>query len=640
MALVNFTNLDFDQIKTSIKDYLRSNSNFTDYDFEGSNLTHIIDLLAYNTYISSYNANMVSNEVFLDSATLRENVVSLARNIGYLPRSRTSASTTIDFIVDFGLNDDNVSTVTLQKGIVCTSSQTFDAESYTFCSLNDLTVSVSDDIAVFSNVPIYEGTYVEQEFVVSPFTPNPPQRYILDNPNIDYNTIKVTVRNSQIDTFEQEYKFVNNLFSITEDSKVFFVQEIPDQKYELIFGDGVFGKKLEDGNIIRVSYLISNGTKGNRISAFTFNGNLISSSNQGNLIVTNGISLITANESTFGGREIEDVNSIRSYAPQNYSSQNRAVNANDFKALVPKLYPEIESLSVYGGEDLTPPKFGRVYIAVKPKNGTYLSNSARELLKSRIKPYTIAGVRTEIIDLKYLYVELDSRVYYNTNLSTRPDDIRSAVLRNLKNYAKSSDLNTYGNRFKYSKIQKIIDDTHLAVTSNITSVRMRRDLRSAINTLAEYEICFGNQFHIKDENGYNIRSSGFKINGIQDTVYLGDVPDSTLEKGTIIIFRLESNGSPTIVKSSAGTIDYLKGEIILNPLNITETSIFRGDNLIEISIIPESNDVIGLNDLFLQIDQSQINVVMYEDRISSGSDFSGTTYIRNSSYLDEKLIRG
>lgn len=641
MALVNFTNLDFDQIKTSIKDYLRSNSNFTDYDFEGSNLTQIIDLLAYNTYISSYNANMVSNEVFLDSATLRENVVSLARNIGYLPRSRTSASTTIDFVVDMTLNaSTNVaSTVTLRKGIVCTSSQIFDTESYTFCCLNDVSVSVTDGVAVFSNIPIYEGTYIEQEFVVTPYAPNPPQRYILDNPNIDYNTIKVTVRNSEIDTFEQEYEFAKNLFAITENSKVFFVQEIPDQKYELIFGDGVFGNKLQDGNIIKVSYLVSNGTKGNRISGFTFNGNLIFDSSVNNVITT-GISLITANEPTYGGREIEDVHSIRSYAPQNYSAQNRAVNANDFKALVPKLYPEIESLSVYGGEDLTPPKFGRVYIAVKPKNGIYLSNSARDLLKSRIKPYTIAGIRTEIIDLKYLYIELDSKVYYNTNLSSRPDDIKSAILKNLKNYAKSSELNTYGTRFKYSKIQKIVDDTHLSITSNITSVRMRRDLRSAINTLAEYEICFGNQFHIKDENGYNIRSSGFKINGIQDTVYLGDIPDSNLEKGTIIIFKLESNGSPTIVKSSAGKIDYLKGEIVLNPLNITETSIFRGDNLIEISVIPESNDVIGLNDLFLQIDQSQINVVMYEDRISSGSDFSGTSYIRNSSYLDEKLIRG
>lgn len=642
MALVNFTNLDFDQIKTSIKDYLRSNSNFTDYDFEGSNLTQIIDLLAYNTYISSYNANMVSNEVFLDSATLRENVVSLARNIGYLPRSRTSASTTIDFFVDMSTIanvNSNASTVTLKKGIVCTSSQVFDTESYSFCTLTDTTVSVRDNIALFEQLPIYEGTYIEQEFVVSPYSPNPPQRYILDNPNIDYNTIRVTVRNSEFDTFEQEYEFSKNLFDINENSKIFFVQEIPDQKYEIIFGDGVFGKKLEDNNIIKVSYLISNGTKGNRISAFTFNGNLIYDSGISN-IITSGISLITANDVTSGGREIEDVHSIRSYAPQNYSSQNRAVNVNDFKALVPKLYPEIESLSVYGGEDLSPPKFGRVYIAVKPKNGIYLSNSSRELLRSRIKPYTVAGIRTEIIDLKYLYIELDSRVYYNTNLSSRPDDLKTAVLKNLKNYAKSSELNTYGTRFRYSKIQGIVDQTNQSITSNITSVRMRRDLRSAINTLAEYEICFGNQFHIKDENGYNIRSSGFKINGLSETVYLADIPNSDMKTGTMIIFKLESNGSPTIVKSSAGTIDYIKGEIILNPLNITETSIFRGDNLIEISSIPESNDIIGLNDLFLQIDQSQITVTMYEDRISSGSDFSGTTFITNSSYLDEKLIRG
>ena len=639
MALVNFTNLDFDQIKTSIKDYLRSNSNFVDYDFEGSNLSQIIDLLAYNTYISSYNANMVSNEVFIDSATLRENVVSLARNIGYLPRSRASASTKITFIVDMTLNASTItaSSVTLKKGIVCTSSQVFDTESYSFCVMNDVTVPVVDGVAIFENIEVFEGTYIEQEFTVSPFVPNPPQRYILGSSNIDYNTIKVKVRNSAIDTFEQEYKFAENLFEITENSKVFYLQEIPDQKYELIFGDGVFGKKLLDNNIVKTSYLVSNGSSGNRISAFTFNGKLIFDSKDDNVITT-GISLITASEPSAGGREIEDVHSVRSYSTQNYSAQNRAVNANDYKALIPKLYPEIESLSVYGGEDLDPPRFGRVYIALKPRNGIYLSNSGRDLIKRRIKPYTLAGIKTEIVDLKYLYIEIDSKVYYNTNISTNPNDLSTSIFKNIKNYANSIELNQYGTRFKYSKILKVIDDTSQAITSNITSIRMRRDLRAAVNSLAEYEICFGNEFHIKDANGYNIRSSGFKIDGVSETVYIGDKPNSDLKTGVIFLFKLES-GNPVIVKSSAGTINYEKGEIILNPLNIKDTSVFRGDYLIEISVLPQSNDVIGLNDLYLQLDPSQINIVMYEDRISSGSDYSGTSYIKNSSYLEERLIR-
>jgi hypothetical protein len=650
MALVNFTNLDFDQIKTSIKDYLRTNSNFTDYDFEGSSLSQIIDILAYNTYISSYNANMISNEVFIDSATLRENVVSLARNIGYLPRSRTASSTTINFFVDLssetaGVNPVNTSdninqarTVTLKKGIVCSSSQSFGSETYTFSTLSDITVPVINNIASFDNVPIFEGTYVEQEFTVNPFTPNPPQRYILDNPNIDYNTITVRVKNSISDTFESEFKFSDTLFSIDENSRVFFLQEVPDEKYELLFGDGVFGKKLETDNVIKASYLITNGSVADRISSFTFNGNLFFNSNENN-VITNGISLITSNNPSSGGREIEDVNSIRTYAPQNYSAQNRAVTANDFRALVPKLYPEIETLSVYGGEDLDPPVFGKVFIALKPKNNIFLSNTAKEILKKKIKSFTVAGIRPEIIDLKYLYIEIESDVYYDTNFTSKPNDVLTKILKNIENYSKSSELNKYGSRFRYSNITRLIDNSDRSITSNITSVRMRRDLRAALNTFAEYEICFGNQFYIKNQSGYNIRSSGFNIDGFAETVYLGDLPDADFKKGTIFIFRLESDGRPAIIKPSAGTIDYVKGEIILNPLNITGTKIFRGDNIIEISALPDSNDIIGLTDLYLQLDSSNAKITMFEDRIISGSDTSGTTFIKNSSYLDEDLIR-
>jgi hypothetical protein len=583
---------------------------------------------------------MVSNEVFIDSATLRENVVSLARNIGYLPRSRTAASARINFTVDTTLSSGTIEakTVTLKKGIVCTSSQSFDSESYTFCTLNDITVPVVNGIASFFDIPVYEGFFIEQQFIVNPFEPNPPQRYILDNTNIDYNTINVTVRSGSGDSFEDQYIFSDSLFSIDGKSRIFFLQEIPDQKYELIFGDGVFGKKLEKDNIINVYYLVTNGTAGNRISSFTFNGTLIYDSIDGN-IITNGVSLITANEPSFGGKDLEDVNSIRKYAPQNYSTQNRAVTANDYIALIPKIFPEVESLSVYGGEDLNPPRFGSVFIAIKPKNRNFLSNSARDLLKQRLKKYTVAGIRAEIVDLKYLFIEIDSKVYYNSSISTRPQDISTEVVKNITSYSKSSDLNGYGSRFKYSKILKLIDNTSQAITSNITSIRIRRDLRAELNTFAEYEICFGNQFHIRNESGYNIRSSGFKIENSFEIVYLGDIPNEDMKTGSIFLFSLASDGTPQKVKSSAGTINYEKGEILLNPLNITETSIVRGENLIEISAIPESNDVIGLNDLYLQLDPDQVKVTLFEDRISSGSDTSGTRYIVTSSYQEEDLIR-
>lgn len=635
MALVNFTNLDFDQIKTSIKEYLRSNSNFTDYDFEGSNLSTLIDVLAYNTYISSYNANMVSNEVFIDSSTLRENVVSLARNIGYIPRSRTAARANISFSVDTRNLTFNPVTLTLKKGTVSTTNVSFGDQSFSFVIPEDITVPVVSGIAYFDDVDIYEGTFLTDNFTVDYNNPN--QKFILDNANIDTSLISVKVRNTEESSISRKFVLSNSLFDVTADSKVFFIQEIEDQRYELIFGDGIFGKKLDNLNYIDVSYVITNGLSGNAITNFTFNGRIID--NDGRVIAT-GISDITTNVASQSGKEIESVDSIKKYAPQIYSSQNRAVTSSDYETIIPRLYPETESISVFGGEDLIPPKYGKVFICVKPFNGPYVPDPVKENIQTKLRKYSVAGIVPEFLDLKYLYIEIDSKIYYNTNAAPSADHVKSIVSSNVNAYSDSTELNKFGARFKYSKFLKIIDDSHVSITSNITKVVMRRDLSPELNKYADYEICYGNAFHIKETNGYNIKSSGFNIEGISDVVYLSDLPNMGGKTGSIFFFRLQSPTEPIIVRKNVGTIDYEKGEIKLNPIKIISSQKYvDGNALIQISAIPKSNDVIGLQDLYLQLDINNSNLSMLNDVISSGADVSGSTYLVTSSYTNGDFVR-
>ena len=643
MPLVNFSNLDFDQIKTSIQDYLKTNSNFTDYDYEGSNLSTIIDLLAYNTYITSYNANMVTNEVFIDSATLRENVVSLARNIGYVPRSRKAAVANISFSVD--VSNTTAVTLTLQAGVVLTTSSTFGNTSFTFSIPSDITVPVdSTGTAYFNDIDVYEGTFVQQSFTVSSRTPD--QKYILGNGGIDTSLINVTVRESATSSVQRKYRQSDSLFDITATSPVYFLQEISDERYELLFGDGVFGIKPEEPNVIVANYIVTSGESGNNLANFSFSGSLVS--NNGS-VVTNGISIVTTNQSSYGGKAIESVNSVKKYATQIYASQNRAVTASDYEAIVPNIYAETESVSAFGGEDLSPPAYGKVFISIKPYNGVFLSSAIKQNIQSALKQYSVAGIVPEIVDLKYLYIETNSSVYYNTNLASSAANLKTIISENIVNYSDSTELNKFGARFKYSKFQKIIDDSQESITSNITNVDIRRDMEAKLNQFAEYEICYGNRFYVKNHGhgtysgqvSYNIKSSGFTVSGISGTVYLGDQANSDLETGSVFLFKLDSDTQPVIVKRNIGTIDYKKGEIKLNPINIISTRVVKnGTSFVEISASPYSNDVIGLQDLYLQLDNSNVVVNVIQDNISSGNDISGSNYKVSSSYANGSLVRG
>ena len=640
MPLVNFTNLDFEDVKTTLKEYLKSNSNFSDYDFEGSNLSTILDVLAYNTYITSYNANMVANEVFIDTATLRENVIALARNIGYTPRSRKAATSAISFFVDTTNITPKPASLTLRKGTVATSSGSFGGLGGAFCILDDITVPVVNDIASFDSITVYEGTVIEKNFTYS--ARNPQQKFILPNIGVDTDLIRVAVKNNSSSTASTKYSLQDNLFYIGSESKVYFLQEVADERYEIFFGDGVFGKKLDDQNYITVTYLTSNGDSGNGFSQFAFNGRITYVRDGSEHVVSEGISFITPEYSSRGGSAIEQVESVRKYAPKIYSTQNRAVTADDYETLIPaKIYPDTESISVFGGEDLIPPQYGKVFISIKPKFGDFLPNLIKDSIKLKLKKYAVAGVVPEILDLKYLYIEISSRVYYNTNLAPSAADVSTIVTTNASKYANSTELNKYGARFKYSKFLKVIDDSHEAVTSNITVVKMRRDLRVVPNTIAEYQIGFGNQFHIFSSGGYNIKSSAFRVAGISENVYLGDIPDSDGITGRLFLFTLPNVGSqnPTVIRSNAGSIDYVNGIITVNAINILAGMEKDGQQVIEIQATPLSNDVVGLQDLYLQLDTSKSTFEMVSDEIASGLDPSASSYIVSSSYAEGNLVR-
>ena len=640
MPLVNFSNLDFDQIKTTLKDYLQTNANFTDYDFEGSNLSTVIDLLAYNTYITSYNANMVTNEVFIDSATLRENIVSLARNIGYLPRSRKASRTSVSFFVDTTEIIPSPSIVTLKKGVVATTAGTFGNQSYIFSILEDISVPVFNNIAEFTDIVIHEGNVLNINFTYS--LRNPTQKFIIPNAGVDTELISVHVKSNEQSTRKTKYNAHSSLFDIGRDSKVYYLQEIEDERYQLLFGDGVFGKKLEEGNFIEADYIVTNGDTGNGVGRLSFGGSLTYSRNGEDYNITSGISLMTTNAYATGGEMIESIDSIRKFAPRIYASQNRAVTAADYESLVPaRIYPETESISVFGGEDLIPPQYGKVFISIKPRTGDYYPNLIKENIKMRLKKYAVAGIVPEILDLKYLYLEIRSQIYFNSNLARNGAVVSDVVQNNGNKYAESSELNKYGARFKYSKFLNIIDQSHEAITSNITTVEMRRDLRLILNKVTEYSIGYGNQFHIRSMSGYNIKSSGFTVEGITNTVYISDIPNTNRVTGSLFLFTLPNPNSysPTIIRRNIGVVNYVSGIITLNPIVTTSGKIKEGQSIIELSVCPKSNDVIGLQDLYLQLDIGSSIFEPVVDEIASGADPAGSQYIVSSSYQNGALVR-
>ena len=627
MALNQFTNLNFEDIKTSIKDYLRQNSNFSDFDFEGSNLSVLINTLAYNSYITAYNTNMVANESFIDSATLRENVVSLARNIGYVPRSKRAATALVQFVTT-GISTENTS-ITLQPGVFANSG--INQTNFIY-SLPESVQAPSFLGQSQGMVTIYQGQYLEKEWTIDTSQPN--QKYVLPNDSIDTSTLRVFVKESSSSNTRTEYKLLDSIVGITSVTNMFLIQETSDEKYELLFGDGIFGKKLESGNVVTASYIKTDGKDGNGATNFNYAGTI--KDENGGDITTATTRLITMIPSE-NGDDIESVESIRNYAPRRFAAQNRAVTATDYEALLPSIYPNIQSVSAFGGEDLNPPQYGRVFIAAKPRNGNFLADSTKKSLLKSLKNYSIAGIVPSFVDLKFLYVELDSYIYYNTNFTGNADTLRASIVNSVIQYGGSSELNKFGGRFKYSKMISVIDNTDSSITSNITNIKIRRNLKTLPNIFSQYELCYDNEFY-KELDSYNIKSTGFTVSGITGTVYLADKTIEGSDIGNLFLFRITDDVEVDIVSSNFGTVNYKKGEILINTVNITST--VQPEGIVEIQAIPLSNDVLGRKELYLQLSVENSNFTMKQDLIASGANVSGTRFDVQSSYSNGSKVRG
>ena len=649
MPFTQFTSLNFDEIKVQIKDFLRSNSDFKDFDFEGSNFSVLIDTLAYNTYINSFNANLVANESFLDSAVIRENVVSLARNIGYVPRSKRAATATIKINdIDLGVFPDPNTVpkaITLRAGLVCvgnTENSTFRFSIPDNISSTRIKTVGTNVFAEFGdNIIIYEGTYLTRQYKVDNSVD---QRFIIDSSNIDASTLNVFVAEENTNTVGRKYTKVDNILKLNKNSEIYLCQEVQDEKYEIMFGDDFFGKKLKNRSLITATYIVTDGKDGNGPTNFNFQGTFTNDS--GVFITPVDTVTITTISGASSGAEVEDVSSIKYFAPRLYSAQYRAVTSRDYEAIINQIYPQTDSVSVVGGEELDPPQFGKVQISIKPKNGTFISDFDKSQIKSKLKSYAIAGINAEIIDLKILYVEIDTNVYYDPLKVASSNNLRTDIMAGLRNYADNVEMNKFGGRFKYSKVNQLIDRISDGITSNITKVIIRRDLNALLNQFAQYELCFGNKFHI-NPSGFNIKSSGFTISGSSSIAYLTDTPNKDISgnpdgsmMGTISVVTKDQKGNITVLLKEAGSVDYKKGEILLNTINFTST--VAENNLIEIQAFPESNDIVGLKDLYLSLDISNSNINMVKDVIASGEDVSGVVFTRDyytSSYSNGVLER-
>ena len=600
MSYVQVNNLDFNEIKTSLIEYMRAQSDFTDYDFEGSTLSVLIDLLAYNTYYTAFNTNMVVNELFLSSATLRDNVVALAKQLGYKPKSITAPIAYVNFDVTFTGSSPNV--IFLKKGTGFTTI--FDNNLYQYVVVEDQEAPVVNNIANFRNIPIYEGSLVTNSYTVN--TAVKSQRFIIDNPGADISTIRVKVFESQNSTSFEFYEFSNNILNVTKDSKVYFVEEIEDERYEIFFGDGSLGRKLDNGEFIEVSYLITNGSLTNGSKSFTFAGVLEDVNRNSNYPVS--ISIFNTNTvAAAGGEEIETINEIKYNAPKYFGTQDRAVTAQDYGAIVKNIYPAVADIITYGGEEARNPEYGKVKIVVKPKNTALLSNTTKQEIIRKLKPYMVGSVTADIEDPSIVYVEMISKIYYDRSKTTQsPEEIRSKVISGLDQYLRQSDTEKFNGKFRYSKFISVIDDSDRSINSNQTSVIMRKDFFPSLNSTFFYEICYQNEFDL-DCEGPSVMSSGFVVSEYpNDTVYFED------SAGKIVLYKLDSiTGDKITLNDSLGIINYEKGEVLLYNLTIIKGSF--DDNRIEVRAKPLSNDINALRNVHLDVDIARSKFTAYPE---------------------------
>ena len=598
MPYTQVSNLDFNQIKTSLKEYMRAQSDFTDYDFEGSTLSVLLDTLAYNTYYTAFNTNMVVNELFIDSATLRDNVVALAKQLGYRPKSATSPTAYISFTVTY-TNATTDTELILKKGTGFTA--TYDNNIYNYVVLDDVKAQVANGVATFTDVAVNEGTQLTNTFVINSASKS--QRFILDNKNIDTNTIRVKVYPTG-GSFNEPYLVADNILGVDGTSKVFFLDEVEDERYEILMGDGVLGKKLENNARIEVSYLITSGPESNGVRTFVFSGVLENPNN----VSPNSFSVtINSTVAAAGGEEIESTAKIKYTAPKAYGTQERAVTADDYEAIVRKVYPATSDIIIFGGEDQEPPQYGKVFIVLKPTDASYLTSLTKNKIVADLKKYVVASVEPQIVDPSILYVEMNSKIYYNSLITDQtPTQIRDKVIGSIQSYIDTSDTEKFNGKFRYSKFVGVIDDSDKSINSNLTSLTMRKDFYPSLNSTFYYEVCFQNSFD-EDCDDPVLSSTAFRVTEYPNfDVYVED------RSGKIVLYRLDTvTGEKVVLDNDIGDIDYVRGELKMYNLTIIKGSFF--DNRISVRVKPLSNDIKAMREVYLDVDVANSSFTAYKE---------------------------
>ena len=597
MPYTQVANLDFEDIKVALKDYMRAQTDFTDYDFEGSALSNLIDVLAYNTYYTAFNTNMVVNELFIDSATLRDNVVAIAKQLGYRPKSATSPTAYVSFNVTYN-NPTTDTEITLKKGTGFIA--TYDNNVYQYVTLDDVKGQVVNDVATFTNIPLKEGTQLVNTFTVNAAAKS--QRFILDNRNIDTNTIRVKVYPTG-GSFNEPYLVADNILGVDGNSKVFFLDEIEDERYEILIGDGVLGKKLDDNARIEVSYLTTSGPESNGVKTFVFSGVL---ENVNGSTPATSVS-VTSTVPAAGGEEIETTQKIKYTAPKAYGTQERAVTAQDYEAIVRKVYPATSDIIIFGGEDQDPPEYGKVFISLKPKDASYITSLTKNQIVKELKQYVVASVEPKLVDPSILFVEMTSKIYYNgSSTDQTTSQIRDKVITGVQSYLDTSDTEKFNGKFRYSKMVGVIDDADRNINSNLTSVTMRKDFYPSLNSTFFYEICFQNEFD-QDCDDPVLSTTGFRVTEYPNfDVYLED------RSGKIVLYRLDSvTGEKVVLDSEVGDIDYVKGELMMHNMTIIKGSFF--DNRISVRVKPKSNDIKALREVYLDVDVANSSFTAYKE---------------------------
>lgn len=601
MAYNQLTSLDYFEIRNALRDYLRANSDFSDYDFEGSTLGMLLDVLAYNTYYTSFNANMLVNESFLDSATLRDNVVSLAKQLGYTPRSAVAASCAVNLNVT--LTGNNLpQSIFLRRGnaFLTNVNETL----YQYVLLDDVQASVLPDNTVnLENLKIYEGTYISNRYTVPAYTGS--YSVVLQNSNIDTSTIRINVFESSNSSSFQKFVQSDNILNVGSNSPTYFVTEIEDENYKITFGDGIFGKKLVAGQVIEISYLTTNAAATNGASIFTYNGVITDVAGTGSFTTT--VNSVTSLTKAFGGEDIESIDSIKRNAPASFGAQNRAVTSLDYEAIIRRIYPAIADVISYGGEEENPPEYGKVKVAIKPRNLNFLSSYTKGLILQELKKYSVAAITPEIVDPSIIFVELYSRIFYDqsqTNLTS--DQIKQKIIANLTNYISLSDTEKFGGKFRYSKSISTIDASDNSVRSNLTDIRMRKDFYPSLNNSAYYEFCFNNPFD-DDIDVQTLVSTGFVVQQYPNYIVYIEDRDSK-----VVLYRLDSQtGDKIILNSEQGEIDYVKGDVRLYDLTIIKGSFL--DNKIEIRLKPQYNDIVAKRQVYLDVDIEKSSFTLIQE---------------------------